>query len=80
MDVEGYEPKVVEGGRQTIIRDRPVVFAEFNRERMAINGFDMTTTWSFFLDSGYQAYRLSEGRLVLLNQPGAFENIYFLPA
>jgi len=79
MDVEGYEPEVVAGGRETIRRDRPVVFAEFNRERMAINGFDMAPSWSFFLDCGYRAYRLLAGKLVSLPHPGAVENIFFVP-
>jgi len=80
MDVEGYEPKVVEGARETIRRHRPVVFAEFNRERMAINGFDMAAPWSFFLSCGYRAFRLAAGKLVPLEQPGIVENIYFVPA
>lgn len=79
IDVEGYEPKVVEGAYRTIARDRPIVFAEFNRERMVINGFEMARSWEFFLDHGYRAYQLSEKNLILLNQPGEIENIYFLP-
>lgn len=80
IDVEGYEPKVIEGARETIARDRPVVFAEFNRERMAINGFDMVASWSFFVDCRYRAYQLSEGKLRQLDQPGVVENIYFVPS
>lgn len=79
IDVEGYEPEVVEGARKTIIRDRPIVFAEFNRERMKINGFEMTRSWSFFLDHGYQGHQLLGRKLSLLKQPGDIENIYFLP-
>jgi len=79
IDVEGYEPEVVAGARETIQRDRPVVLAEFNRERMAINGFDMAPSWAFFIDCGYRAYRLSAGKLVPLPQPGTVENIFFVP-
>ena len=61
------------------MRYRPVVFAEFNRERMAINGFEMMRSWSFFLNNGYEAFQLSGKDLTLLEQPGDIENIYFLP-
>lgn len=79
LDVEGYEPKIIEGASETIVRHRPIVFAEFNRERMAINGFEMKRSWSFFLDHGYHAYQLSGRNLSPLKQPGDIENIYFLP-
>ena len=79
LDVEGYEPEVIEGAHETIVRYRPVVFAEFNRERMAINGFEMMRSWSFFLNNGYEAFQLSGKDLTLLEQPGDIENIYFLP-
>ena len=79
LDVEGYEPEVIEGAHETIVRHRPVVFAEFNRERMAINGFEITRSWSFFLDNEYKAFQLSGKELTLLQQPGDIENIYFLP-
>ena len=79
MDVEGFEPQVVEGARKTISRDRPIVFAEFNRERMVINGFTMDRSWQFFKDQGYTAHQVINGKLSPLAEHGDVENIFFLP-
>jgi hypothetical protein len=45
IDVEGYEPMVIEGARRTIKKDQPVILVEFNRERMDINGFSIDGAW-----------------------------------
>lgn len=79
IDVEGYEPEVVAGARATIARDRPVVLAEFNRERMAINGFSMHESWDFFLDHQYEAYVLDHRRLRKIGEPGSHEDLFFVP-
>ncbi|MBV9497537.1 MAG: FkbM family methyltransferase [Acidobacteria bacterium] len=79
IDVEGYEPKVIEGGKATIARDLPIILAEFNRERMTINQFDIEPSWTFLHGLGYRAFRLEGGQLVALAKPGAFENLFFLP-
>ncbi|HEY2090743.1 MAG TPA: FkbM family methyltransferase [Thermoanaerobaculia bacterium] len=79
MDVEGYEPKVIEGGRETIERERPPILAEFNRERMAINGFTIDDSWSFLHRVGYRAFRLDRGKLVPLDDPGQHQNLFFVP-
>lgn len=80
MDVEGFEPMVVAGGRETIHRDHPIIFAEFNRERMLINQFDMSPSWEFLMGEGYAAFEVNSGRLRYLSDPGNVENIFFLPA
>jgi FkbM family methyltransferase len=79
MDVEGYEPKVIAGGRDVIARERPPILAEFNRERMAINGFSMEEPWDFLRAQGYEAYRLESGRLRRIESPQRFENLFFVP-
>jgi len=79
MDVEGYEPKVIEGGRDVIARERPPILAEFNRERMAINGFSMDGPWDFLHAQGYDAYRLDSGRLRRIESPQRYENLFFIP-
>lgn len=82
IDVEGYEPMVIEGARETIRRDRPVIFAEFCRERMEINGFSMGSTWKFLVDDlGYRCFRLSMGdnKLHSVESPGILENLFFIP-
>lgn len=79
MDVEGYEPKVIEGAHETIARERPPILAEFNRERMAINGFTMEASWSFLRSLGYRAFRLERKRLVPLDDPREHQNLFFVP-
>jgi len=82
MDVEGYEPMVIEGARETIRRDRPVILAEFCRERMDINGFSMERTWEFLVDDlNYRCFRLSlrDKKLHLLESAGLLENLFFIP-
>lgn len=79
MDVEGYEPEVIAGGRETIRRTLPVIFAEFNRERMRINGTTMDESWQFLMSCGYTCYRLHAGHFELLDDPREFQDLYFLP-
>jgi FkbM family methyltransferase len=80
MDVEGYEAAVIAGARQTIAREMPIILAEFNRERMAINGFTMDESWTFLAGLGYEAFVLDGGQLVLLQKPGVHENLFFIPS
>jgi FkbM family methyltransferase len=79
IDIEGYEPEMLKGARATIERDRPIVFAEFNRERMAINGFTMDETWRWFTERGYRFCILCGGKLAELDAPGEHENLFILP-
>lgn len=80
IDVEGYEPMVMAGARKMIANDKPVIFAEFNRERMLINGFEMDASWQFLMGQGYRAYRVLDGKLTLMTEPFDYENIFFVPA
>lgn len=80
IDVEGFEPEVLKGGRETIRRMLPVIFAEFNRERMRINGFTMDESWDFLTSCGYHAYRLVADRFEAVTAPGELEDLYFLPS
>jgi FkbM family methyltransferase len=79
IDIEGYEPEMLKGARATIERDRPIVFAEFNRERMAINGFTMDETWHWFTERAYRFYVLRGRELVKLDAPGQHENVFIVP-
>lgn len=82
MDVEGYEPMVIEGAKETIKRDRPVILAEFCRERMDINGFSMDYTWQFLVgELSYGCYSLGakESRLQSVECPANLENLFFIP-
>lgn len=79
MDIEGYEPEVIAGGHETIGGNLPIIFAEFNRERMKINGSSMDAPWSFLTSCGYRCYRLVRGRFEMLSEPGEFQDLYFIP-
>jgi FkbM family methyltransferase len=79
IDVEGFEPEVLKGGRETIRHMLPVIFAEFNRERMRINGFTMDESWDFLGSCGYRAYRLIGDRFEEVTAPGELEDLYFIP-
>jgi FkbM family methyltransferase len=79
MDVEGWEPEVIAGGRESIRRDMPIIFAEFCRERMRINHFSMRDSWTFLQECGYRCFRLARGRFEPLESPGEFEDLYFIP-
>lgn len=79
IDIEGYEPEMLKGARATIERDRPIIFAEFNRERMAINGFTMDETWQWFAERSFRFFVLRRGALVALDAPGDYEDLFIIP-
>jgi FkbM family methyltransferase len=80
IDIEGFEPAMLEGARETIERDRPIIFSEFNRERMAINGFTMDETWRWFTERAFRFLVLQKRKLVPLDEPGSHENLFIVPA
>ena len=80
MDIEGYEPPVIAGAREIIARDRPVILAEFHRERMRINGFTIDDSWNFLMSLGYRASFLDGRALRPLPEPGEQQNIFFVPS
>lgn len=79
MDVEGYEPEVIEGARETITRHLPPILAEFNRERMAIMGMRMEPSLAFLARLGYAPFMLRGGRLTRLSSVSQEENLFLLP-
>lgn len=79
IDVEGYDPLVIEGARRRIERDRPVILTELNRERMIINGLAIEATWTLFRNLDYRAFRIDQRRLLPIDEPAGFENIFFIP-
>jgi FkbM family methyltransferase len=82
IDVEGYEPKVIEGAIHTIGRDRPIIFAEFNKERMAINNYTIASSWELLVGNlNYLCRRRDEknGRLRIVDDPDSLEDLYFIP-
>lgn len=78
IDVEGYEPPALRGAVKLIEQSRPVIFAEFNRYLMAMNGFRMEDSWRMLRDFGYRVHRIVDGSLQELSEPGEHENLFFL--
>ena len=54
MDVEGYEPYVIDGGYQTIIKSKvPVIIIEIQNNLIKLAGSDPAKFVKQFLDAGY---------------------------
>ncbi len=61
MDVEGFEPAVIEGGARLIERDRPPLFIEFNAWSLAFaQGFD-PFDFARCLWDAFDAFQVGEG-------------------
>ena len=60
IDVEGHEAAVLEGGIQTIARERPVILVEIEQRHMSMPISDVINR---FLILGYDGYFYSEGGL-----------------
>lgn len=59
-DVEGAELLVFRGGRETLKRDKPIVFAELLRKWSKPFGYHPNDMLSFFHDLGYRCYAVSQ--------------------
>ncbi|MCX5797206.1 MAG: FkbM family methyltransferase [Elusimicrobia bacterium] len=62
-DVEGAELFVLRGGRETIGRDRPVIFSEMLRKWAAQFEYHPNDIIALLAELGYRCFRLDEGRL-----------------
>ncbi len=71
IDVDGYEMKVVAGGRETIERFRPILILELSRRSLLRVGARLEDLVSFFLDRGYSFHDIDtdakQTREALLN-------------
>lgn len=63
MDVEGAEPLVIAGGRETLLRFHPVVIFEVNTRLLAEAAGQRNAAWQALKDLGYRFFRLQGGRL-----------------
>jgi len=55
IDVEGYEPFVLQGAEQTILRDRPVIQTEISPEYLKRNGYTVQALAEWFYERDYYA-------------------------
>ena len=74
IDVQGYEPAVCEGMRQTL-QDFPhtPVCLEYSPEGLQELGFEPGKVLDFFLSRGYQIYALSRGPILLAPDNASIE-------
>lgn len=56
IDVEGYEYKVLEGGREVLTRDRPVIYLEFDDDYLQQQGFSAHKLISLLVNYGYSRF------------------------
>lgn len=59
-DVEGAELLVFRGGRETLMRDRPIVFAELLRKWAKPFGYHPNEVLSFFAELGYICFAVGK--------------------
>jgi FkbM family methyltransferase len=62
IDVEGFEVQVLRGARETLARDRPVVFGEFSASWSVIRGEDPSTELNWLAELGYGVFAVIEER------------------
>lgn len=55
IDVEGYEPFVLQGAEQTILRDRPVIQTEISPDYLKRNGYTVQDLAEWFYEREYYA-------------------------
>ena len=63
IDVEGAEPLVLRGAKQTIEKFRPSILFEINAPAMKALGFPHDTSWTILTEYGYAFYSLESGHL-----------------
>lgn len=81
VDVEGYEPFVIQGGKKLIQKHRPVIQLEVVDSHLSRNGFDSVKLVKMVEELGYIA-QLSNGRKINTDTETAKDwrgDIFFLP-
>lgn len=73
IDVEGHELNVLEGARDTLRRNRPVVLIEIREANRA-------TAFEIFAELGFRPGRLRDGRVEPFEGEATGENFVFRPA
>jgi FkbM family methyltransferase len=71
IDVEGAEQFVLEGARELLARDRPLVYAEMHRVFSAANATGATDLAAFAASLGYDVHYLAPGGHVVTAPPDA---------
>jgi FkbM family methyltransferase len=80
IDIEGHEDAVLEGGRNTILRDRPFILMEVNNFFYRRKGASLNEACKFLEAAGYTKW--SENgvdRVVTLDDVTELENVWLVP-
>jgi len=78
MDVEGYEPHVLAGGRQRIQRDHPVILFENNPGALNEAGSSTDALCGMLAEFGYSIYHYAGARTLVKTTPAGFGNFVAL--
>jgi hypothetical protein len=80
MDLEGAEMFALNGARELLARQRPVVYCEFHRAYMAANGTTIENVFEYADDLGFDVRYLGrDGALVREPQDARFLNAVLVP-
>jgi FkbM family methyltransferase len=80
MDVEGYEPFVLQGGKNFFQKVSPIVVCEINSRKLSLLDKSQENIFDFFLSNGYQSFVFNPSNDEFLQSDYAGDNDYiFLP-
>jgi FkbM family methyltransferase len=82
VDVEGYEPHVLEGAKNTLARLRPTVMFEVNAIALREHGAEPTRISDIFVSHGYELFVTQKRKLQRIRQfleERRFYNVFALP-
>ena len=65
IDVEGHERQVIEGARETILRETPVILVEI--EQRHVGETPVHTIFNEIIQLGYKGFFLQNGNLISIN-------------
>lgn len=68
IDVEGFEERVLNGGKALIEKDQPLIVTEVVRSHLERAGSDPDSIQDFFEKIGYKGYRIELFRSILQNK------------
>ena len=82
IDVEGNEKFVLEGAKDTLTEQRPIVYSELLRKHAKRFGYHPNDVISFMADLGYSCHTMRERKLVAIKavtEETSETNFFFIP-
>ncbi len=79
IDVEGHEYEVIEGGKQTILENKPILLIEIEKRH---SNRSVDSSINYINKLGYKSYYVKNNELLLsdtLQDKAKEQNYYFLP-